>query len=184
MESLCVISFHSAVAAELVKDGYNRGVVLLGNGLGISEIVNEILLQHSSNKKFNALTLILGHGKICTEPQCELLNSSISPEERSSNYYTKGGVFRVTSRVFLIDLLTERLPADLIDCLICLDCHQLAFEKNSVESFCMSLYLRKCRSDSKCFGVSDRPDLLGTTIKFKLDDIKINCFLVEMQFIL
>lgn len=74
--------------------------------------------------------------------------------------YLYGGVLSITSRIMLIDLLKERIPAHLITGIMILDAHRIA--EFSLEAFIIDLFRSKNKVSSPpgypllCLGGSDK----------------------------
>lgn len=131
----------------LMLDTMDDDVIFIhGRGLGVERMFLNHLIMYSDQK---LLTIVLN-----TSPQDEayflsrlkltnvpcfpkVVNSDVSTKDREA-VYLEGGVQFLTSRIFLVDLLTNRAPVQNIACIMIYHAHQvlLSFQ----ESFILRLY--------------------------------------------
>ena len=110
------MSFHAAILSQLVEED---GLAVLGEGMGLSRLLSASLRLQAAQG--GGLVLVLG----CAEwqkravvqelaaegtPAPPDVTADVSLAERLASYSAGGCVF-VTTRILVVDLLTQRLPA-------------------------------------------------------------------------
>ncbi|CAF2914166.1 unnamed protein product [Rotaria sp. Silwood2] len=135
---------------EIILQLYHEdGLLLLARGLGLERIFCEIMKLYCAEHN---LVFILG----CTDVEQtyfieQLINDGIDPAPRiitadisihdRKELYIQGGLFFVTARILTVDLLTDRIPIDLITGLLVYRAHRIT--DSSPESFIVRLYRHK-----------------------------------------
>lgn len=109
-------TYHAAILAQLVEED---GLAVLGEGMGLTRLLSASVRVHAAQG--GGLVLILG----CAEwqkravvqelgaegtPPPPDVTADMSLSERLA-YYSAGGSVFVTTRILVVDLLTQRLPA-------------------------------------------------------------------------
>ncbi|CAF1127805.1 unnamed protein product [Adineta ricciae] len=128
---------------------HEDGLLILARGLGLERIFCEMLKLYCAEHN---LVFILG----CTDveqnyfieqlihqgidPPPRVITADISIHERKE-LYLQGGLFFVTARILTVDLLTDRMPIDLITGLLVYRAHRIT--DSSPESFIVRLYRDK-----------------------------------------
>ncbi|EPS61217.1 hypothetical protein M569_13581, partial [Genlisea aurea] len=151
------VQFHEQVIGDLLEDP-SGGLVVLSAGLGLPKLVFSLLGLHDSSQ---GSVLILN----ATNSQKNLIDidsrfSSITAELQANqrlSLYTSGGIFFITARILIVDLLTQRLPTTAVAGIILLNAHSLS--DTSTEAF----IVRIMRSSNRSLYVrafSDRPQAM------------------------
>ncbi|WKX93729.1 hypothetical protein Q1695_011189 [Nippostrongylus brasiliensis] len=104
-------------------------IFIHARGLGLERLFFNHLLMYSDQK---LLTVVLN-----TSPQDEVINADVSTKDREA-VYLEGGVQFITSRILLVDLLTERVPVKNIAVVLVYRAHQIL--SSFQESFILRLY--------------------------------------------
>uniref|UniRef100_A0A0K0DMS5 ERCC4 domain-containing protein n=1 Tax=Angiostrongylus cantonensis TaxID=6313 RepID=A0A0K0DMS5_ANGCA len=119
---------------------------VLPKGLGVERMFLNHLIMYSDQK---LLTIVLNTSphdeayflsrlKLANVPCLpKVVNADVSTKDREA-VYLEGGVQFLTSRIFLVDLLTDRAPVENVACIMVYHAHQvlLSFQ----ESFILRLY--------------------------------------------
>ncbi|CAF1473771.1 unnamed protein product [Rotaria sordida] len=135
---------------EIILQLYHEdGLLILAKGLGLERIFCEIMKLYCAEHN---LVFILG----CSDVEQtyfieQLINDGIDPPPRiitadisindRKELYIQGGLFFVTARILTVDLLTDRIPIDLITGLLIYRAHRIT--DSSSESFIIRLYRHK-----------------------------------------
>ncbi|XP_037318967.2 DNA repair endonuclease XPF [Pungitius pungitius] len=125
------------------------GLLVVAEGLGIDRILLQFMRVYSEQ---GSLVLLLN----TTTPEQEYfteqlrvegvthlprtVTSEVSSAERY-NVYTEGGVLFVTSRILVVDFLTDRIPAHLISGILVYRAHKII--ESFQEAFILRLYRQK-----------------------------------------
>ncbi|XP_053550306.1 DNA repair endonuclease XPF [Bombina bombina] len=128
---------------------HEDGLVITARGLGIDRILQHFLRLHCDP---GSLVLVLNTHTAEEEYLIEQLRSEgvthlpriITNEIASSerhNVYTQGGVLFVTSRILVVDFLTDRIPANLITGILVYKAHKII--ESCQEAFILRLYRQK-----------------------------------------
>ncbi|XP_067224956.1 DNA repair endonuclease XPF [Chanodichthys erythropterus] len=125
------------------------GLLITAEGLGIDRILLHFMRVYSEE---GSLVLLLN----TTTPEQEYfteqlraegvshLPQTVTSDVQSSdryNVYTKGGVLFVTSRILVVDFLTDRIPAHLITGILVYRAHKII--ESCQEAFILRLYRQK-----------------------------------------
>ncbi|XP_076154557.1 DNA repair endonuclease XPF [Alosa pseudoharengus] len=125
------------------------GLLVTAEGLGIDRILLQFLRVYSEE---GSLVLLLN----TTEPEQEYFTEQLRAEgvshlprtvtsevQGSERYdvYTQGGVLFVTSRILVVDFLTERIPAHLISGILVYRAHKII--ESCQEAFILRLFRQK-----------------------------------------
>ncbi|XP_066520593.1 DNA repair endonuclease XPF [Hoplias malabaricus] len=125
------------------------GLLVCAEGLGIDRILLQFMKVYSEE---GSLVLLLNTTTAEQEYFTEQLraegvnclpqtvNSDVQGNERYS-VYTGGGVFFVTSRILVVDFLTNRIPANLISGILVYRAHKII--ESCQEAFILRLYRQK-----------------------------------------
>ncbi|KAE9416301.1 hypothetical protein Angca_002441 [Angiostrongylus cantonensis] len=131
----------------LMLDTMDDDVIFIhGRGLGVERMFLNHLIMYSDQK---LLTIVLNTSphdeayflsrlKLANVPCLpKVVNADVSTKDREA-VYLEGGVQFLTSRIFLVDLLTDRAPVENVACIMVYHAHQvlLSFQ----ESFILRLY--------------------------------------------
>ena len=147
-----MLNFQRDVLTELHSED---ALSIIGKGLGLNTIVEQFIALYQDSRCF---VLVLN----CTATQedrlqsrgIKIVNNSTSTNERLG-LYLSGGVFVVTSRILVVDLLMSRIPAHLITGILVLNAHNIGEYSN--EAFIIKLFRQKnCEGFIKA--VSDCPE--------------------------
>ena len=106
----------------------------MAEGLGIERILLNIIKLYSSSTHFvliintneeeeNFLLMKLKEANVLNLPK-RITTETLSINERVQEYM-KGGCFFITSRIFVMDLLTSRIPVDLISGILVYKAHKI-----------------------------------------------------------
>lgn len=153
----------------------NNALIILGSGMGSDLIINALLKACNQT----SLVIVLSPSKTLPFSLAELsgeITSECSSRERSK-IYLKGGSVYVSSRMFIVDLLNERLPVHLITGIIVLDAHLVTSTSN--EAFILYVF-RQFNSQGFIYGFSESPHLfrLNNTLEKSLISMQMqSCFL-------
>eukprot|EP00095_Tigriopus_kingsejongensis_P010571 snap_masked-scaffold1137_size60140-processed-gene-0.6 protein:Tk10571 transcript:snap_masked-scaffold1137_size60140-processed-gene-0.6-mRNA-1 annotation:"dna repair endonuclease xpf" len=126
------------------------GLVVAAKGLGLEQVFASLLKVYSDAGN---LVLVLGTSereeeyfieRLQADPAVQLqpkkITTDIGTSERS-RVYLQGGVLFVTTRILVVDLLTERIPVHLITGLLLYRAHQTA--GSCQEAFILRLFREK-----------------------------------------
>jgi DNA excision repair protein ERCC-4 len=158
----------------------NDGLVIMAEGLGIERIfLNFIKLYCDPSHLVMIINTNEAEEKYylnkLKEDNVDYLPTKITNETHSvaerQTSYMKGGCFFITSRILVVDLLTDRVPIDLINGILVAKAHnivdncqetfilRLFRQKNKV--FCLIKYLLRFKDNVKVFFLPlNRKDLL------------------------
>ncbi|XP_041359609.1 DNA repair endonuclease XPF-like isoform X2 [Gigantopelta aegis] len=149
---------------QIFLDAFHEdGLLILARGLGIDRIFVNFLKIYSDP---GSLVLVLN--TLSTEedyfieqlesdgvkPLPRIITNEFKASERQS-MYLQGGVLFLTSRILVVDLLTDRVPIDLVTGILVYKANRIL--ESCQESFILRLYRQKNKSGFiKAF--SDNPD--------------------------
>ncbi|KAF7557520.1 hypothetical protein G7046_g6006 [Stylonectria norvegica] len=150
-------------------------LVVLARGLGLMRLVTNLL--HSYDAAGNNLIVIVGaedrengwigealaeHAAISMSPKARgltVVNTDFQSVGAREKMYAGGGIFSITSRILVVDLLTSLLPPETITGLVVL--HADRAIATSLEAFILRVYRQKNKVGFlKAF--SDNPDPFTT----------------------
>ncbi|KAM9838116.1 DNA repair endonuclease XPF [Aulostomus maculatus] len=127
----------------------NDGLLVVAEGMGIDRILLQFMRVYSEH---GSLVLLLN----TTAPEQEYfteqlrvegvthLPRTVTSDVQSTdryNVYTEGGVLFVTSRILVVDFLTDRIPADLISGILVYRAHKII--ESCQEAFIIRLFRQK-----------------------------------------
>lgn len=128
----------------------NDGLVIMAEGLGIERLfLNFIKLYCDPSHLVMIINTNEAEEKYylnkLKEDNVEHLPTKITNETHSvaerQTAYMKGGCFFITSRILVVDLLTDRVPIDLINGIIVAKAHNIV--DNCQETFILRLFRQK-----------------------------------------
>ena len=94
-------------------------------------------------------------------PHFQVVGSSVTGDRRSQ-MYAHGGVISVSSQIFLIDVLRDQLPTNLVSCVLLCNAHTL--DEDGMEAF--GLYVLKRKNPQIMVkALTDRPELVVNRIE-------------------
>lgn len=128
---------------------HEDGLIVTARGLGVERILlsflklhcdpeNLVLVLNSSAKEEEYFIEQLENAGVSPLPK--IITNEYSTNERRS-IYMQGGVLFVTSRILVVDMLTERLPIDLVTGILVYRAHKIV--ESGQEAFIMRLYRQK-----------------------------------------
>ena len=143
-------------------------LVIFGRGLG-SQIAIEEFLKMIQNKVPCPLVFIVGASESdLSSFKLSSISADCAPTTRS-DLYNKGGVYAITGRILLTDLLTHRLVSEAITGIVIVDVERAG----DLEYFCVRKFREKNRKGF-LLAVSERPDRIGRS-----EDLLKNLFLQD-----
>ncbi|XP_044485744.1 DNA repair endonuclease UVH1 isoform X2 [Mangifera indica] len=150
-----VLGFHEHIITDLLEES-SGGLVVLSSGLSLPKLISSLLLLHSPSQG----TLLLLSSSSSLKSQILHFLSPHSPNHIPSeitadlsvshrhSLYSSGQIFFITARIFIVDLLTQKLPTSHIAGIIILNAHTLSdsstetFICRIVKSFNKKAYIR------------------------------------------
>ncbi|KAL6579018.1 DNA repair endonuclease uvh1 [Orobanche minor] len=149
-----MVKFHEHIINDLLEDP-SGALVVLSAGLGLPKLISSLLSLHDPSQ---GSVLILNaspsqKNSININSQFPSITSDLPTHHRFS-LYTSGGIFFITARILIVDLLTQRLPATSIAGIILLNCHSLS--DTSTDAFIVRI-LRSANRSVYVRAFSDRP---------------------------
>ncbi|KAF9930842.1 hypothetical protein FBU30_011209 [Linnemannia zychae] len=163
------LPFQKEIVAELVAED---ALLILAKGLGLRSILgaflqiysqpqNLVLLINTTLEEENALREDLLRSSGIDKGGASYfksITSELSLAERS-DLYRHGGVMAITSRILVMDLLTGRVPVQLITGILVANAHRVTAA--STESFILRLF-RQSNSEGFVKAFTDQPEVLST----------------------
>ncbi|KXH31676.1 DNA repair protein [Colletotrichum simmondsii] len=150
-------------------------LVVLARGLGLMRLVTNLL--HSYDAAGNNLIILVGaedrennwigealaeHAAISQSPNARgltVVNTDFTSVGAREKMYTRGGIFSITSRILVVDLLTNLLDTEKVTGLIVLHADRVV--ATSLEAFILRIYRQKNKAGFlKAF--ADNPDPFST----------------------
>ncbi|ROT34765.1 DNA repair protein rad16 [Sodiomyces alkalinus F11] len=150
-------------------------LIVLARGLGLMRLVTNLL--HSYDAAGNNLIIIVGaedrenawigealaeHAAISMSPKARgltVVNTDFTSVGAREKMYARGGIFSITSRILIVDLLTSLLNPETITGIMVL--HADRVSTTSLEAFILRIYRQKNKIGFlKAF--SDNPDPFST----------------------
>ncbi|PNH38287.1 hypothetical protein VD0004_g8535 [Verticillium dahliae] len=150
-------------------------LVVMAKGLGLMRLVTNLL--HSYDAAGNNLIIIVGaedrenawigealaeHAAISMSPKARgltVVNTDFTSVGAREKTYARGGIFSITSRILIVDLLTSLLNPETVTGLVVLHADRVV--ATSLEAFILRIYRQKNRAGFlKAF--SDNPDPFAT----------------------
>ncbi|XP_042021263.1 DNA repair endonuclease UVH1-like isoform X2 [Salvia splendens] len=143
-----MVQFHQHIISDLLEEP-SGGVVVLSAGLGLPKLVSTLLTLHDASQ---GSVLILNaspsqKASIDADSHLPSITADLSLPHRLS-IYTSGGIFFITARILIVDLLTRRFPTTALAGILLLNAHSLsdtsteAFIVRILRSLNRSLYVR------------------------------------------
>ena len=128
----------------------NDGLLVMAEGLGVERVLlnfiklycdstHLVLIINTTEEEENFLLLKLKNAKVLDLPK-RITTETLTINERVQAY-TKGGCYFITSRIFVIDLLTERIPIELINGILVYKAHRIV--DSCQETFILRLFRQK-----------------------------------------
>ncbi|CAI9095598.1 OLC1v1031586C1 [Oldenlandia corymbosa var. corymbosa] len=162
-----MVQFHEHIITDLLEDSQG-GLVILSAGLCLHKLVASLLHLHhpsqgsllilSSSPSQKSSIIRSYEATIPPSQSSQSIPSEITsdlPAHQRLSLYSSGGIFFITTRILIVDLLTHRLPTTSVAGIILLNAHSLS--DTSTEAF----IVRILRSSNRTLFVrafSDRPD--------------------------
>ncbi|KAF6844529.1 DNA excision repair protein ercc-4 [Colletotrichum musicola] len=150
-------------------------LVVLARGLGLTRLITNLL--HSYDAAGNNLIIIVGaddrennwigealaeHAAISMSPNARgltVVNTDFTSVGAREKMYARGGIFSITSRILVVDLLTNLLDTEKVTGLVLLHADRVV--ATSLEAFILRIYRQKNKAGFlKAF--SDNPDPFST----------------------
>ncbi|XP_033737580.1 DNA repair endonuclease XPF-like [Pecten maximus] len=135
---------------QIFLDGYHEdGLTVLAKGLGVDRIFLNFLNAYSDEAN---LVLVIGTSSTEEEyfleqlendnvkPLPKVITNEISATDRQ-NVYMQGGVLFITSRILVVDLLTDRVPLDHVTGILVYKAHRIV--ESGQEAFILRLFRQK-----------------------------------------
>ncbi|CAA0841874.1 DNA repair endonuclease UVH1 [Striga hermonthica] len=149
-----MVQFHEHIISDLLEDP-TGGLVVLSAGLGLPKLVSSLLSLHDPSQ---GSVLILNaspsqKSSIDAASRFASITTDLPAHHRLS-LYTSGGVFFITARILIVDLLTQRLPTTSVAGIILLNAHSLS--DTSTEAFIVRI-IRSSNRSVYVRAFSDRP---------------------------
>jgi hypothetical protein len=162
---LAMLGFHEQMVSELVEAD---GVTVLAAGLGLTKVLASLLRLHVQEKS-GELVLLLS----TSDEQRQALREELQeqdataalPLEINNEYtslermqcYAKGGVFFITSRILIVDMLNERVPLSKVAGVVVNNAHRLS--ESCAEAFIVRLF-RHANKVGFVRAFSDKPQAM------------------------
>ncbi|PIN08691.1 Structure-specific endonuclease ERCC1-XPF, catalytic component XPF/ERCC4 [Handroanthus impetiginosus] len=149
-----MVRFHEHIISDLMEDP-SGGLVVLSAGLGLPKLISSLLTLHDPSQ---GSVLILNASS--SQKNSIDINSHFSsitsdlPAHHRLSLYTSGGIFFITARILIVDLLTQRLPTTSVAGIILLNAHSIS--DTSTEAFIVRI-LRSSNRSLYVRAFSDRP---------------------------
>ncbi|KAK4400488.1 DNA repair endonuclease UVH1 [Sesamum angolense] len=149
-----MVQFHEHIISDLLEDP-SGGLVVLSACLGLPKLISSLLRLHDPSQ---GSVLILNaspaqKNSIDIDSQFSSITADLLLHNRLS-LYTSGGIFFITARILIVDLLTQRLPTTSVAGIILLNAHSLS--DTSTEAFIVRI-LRSSNRSLYVRAFSDRP---------------------------
>ncbi|CAM6067285.1 unnamed protein product [Sphagnum tenellum] len=160
-----MLGFHEQMVSELVEAD---GVTVLAAGLGLTKVLASLLRLHVQEKS-DELVLLLS----TSDEQRQALREELQdqdataalPLEINNEYtslermqcYAKGGVFFITSRILIVDMLNERVPLSKVAGVVVNNAHRLS--ESCAEAFIVRLF-RHANKVGFVRAFSDKPQAM------------------------
>ncbi|CED82579.1 Structure-specific endonuclease ERCC1-XPF, catalytic component XPF/ERCC4 [Phaffia rhodozyma] len=145
-------------------------LLIVAKGLGLRKIVctllkiydgekNLVLLINASPDEENGIGELLGIMGV-RKPGLRKITHEMPSKERNE-LYLQGGIFSITSRILIVDLLTKNVPTEMITGLMVL--HAEKVNQTSQEAFIVRLY-RQSNHQGFLKAFSDEPEHFNATM--------------------
>ncbi|RKP19690.1 hypothetical protein ROZALSC1DRAFT_28734, partial [Rozella allomycis CSF55] len=165
----------------------NDALFVLAKGIGHDSIISTLLkafaspqvlvfLVHASSEQEQSfISIFKAQGWDLNNFKC--VNSDLTAKARSQ-MYEKGGVFSITSRILVMDLLKEHIPIEKTTGMLILNAHTITDE--TLEAFAMRLYRQK-NKNGFIKAVTEKAE--GLTIGFARLEKTLKClYLTDVKF--
>ncbi|KAI6043131.1 hypothetical protein EDC04DRAFT_2962374 [Pisolithus marmoratus] len=160
-----LLAFHKEIL-EKIHDPSTSELLLLARGLGLRRIVctlmkiydspqNLVLLVNATPEEEAAIGEELGIMG-CRKPGLRVIGYEMGKRDRQ-DLYKKGGLFSVTSRILVVDMLQSDIPIELITGILVL--HAERVTALALEAFIVRLYREK-NSTGFLKAFSDQPEYI------------------------
>ncbi|GMH29781.1 hypothetical protein Nepgr_031624 [Nepenthes gracilis] len=163
-----MVKFHEHIISDLIENS-NGGLVVLSSGLALPKLIASLLFLHSPDQ---GTLLILS--ATATQKQSILLSfSTFNPQNPNPNVpteitselaarqrdalYNSGGIYFITSRILIVDLLTSKIPTSKIAGILILNAHSLP--ETSTEGFIVRI-IRSLNRAAYIRAFSDKPQAM------------------------
>ncbi|KAG8363989.1 hypothetical protein BUALT_Bualt19G0079700 [Buddleja alternifolia] len=155
-----MVQFHEHIIGDLLEDP-SGGLVILSAGLGLPKLISSLLLLHdpsqgsvlilnASPSQKNSIEIT---SQISSSSAAASITADLAVNHRLS-LYTSGGIFFITARILIVDLLAQRLPITSVAGIILLNAHSIS--DTSTEAFIVRI-LRSSNRSLYVRAFSDRP---------------------------
>jgi DNA excision repair protein ERCC-4 len=129
---------------------HNDGLLVLAEGLGIERIflnivklycspTHFVLIINTSEEEENYFLSKLKQANVVDLPK-RITTETHSINERTQAYM-QGGCYFITTRILVVDLLTDRIPVDLINGILVYKAHKIV--DSCQETFILRLFRQK-----------------------------------------
>ncbi|XP_019105059.2 DNA repair endonuclease UVH1 isoform X2 [Beta vulgaris subsp. vulgaris] len=160
-----MVQFHEHIISDLLEDE-NGGLVILSSGLSLSKLIATLLSLHSSDQGTLLIlsanpsqrkSILLSNPNPNPNPNFNggpiEINTELPSHQRHA-LYSSGGVYFITSRILIVDLLTSKIPTSKIAGILILNAHSLT--ETSTEAFIVRI-LRSLNRNAYIRAFSDKP---------------------------
>ncbi|KAL1410200.1 DNA repair protein RAD16 [Vanrija albida] len=172
------LSFHKTIIREICRPQGDH-LLIMAKGLGLRRTYDrkeDLVIVINANPGDEAgIGDELGIMGV-REPGFRILTYEMSTKDREE-MYRRGGLFSVTSKILVTDLLKGTVPVDLITGIVVL--HAETVRAGSSEEFAIRLYRRKNQSGF-CKAFSDEPEVFAHGLS-PMKDMLINLNMNEVM---
>lgn len=159
-----MLKFYEQIIGDLLEDS-SGGLVILSGGLGLFKLISYLLHLHDPSQGSLLIlsaspsqkSSILRNYQDTPNLETPISTSEITfdlPAPQRLSLYGSGGIFFITARILIVDLLTYRLPTTAVAGIILLNAHSLS--DTSTEAFIVRI-LRSSNRSLCVRAFSDRP---------------------------
>ncbi|XP_022893938.1 DNA repair endonuclease UVH1 [Olea europaea var. sylvestris] len=159
-----MLKFYEQIIGDLLEDS-SGGLVILSGGLGLFKLISYLLHLHDPSQGSLLIlsaspsqkSSILRNYQDTLNLETPISTSEITfdlPAPQRLSLYGSGGIFFITARILIVDLLTHRLPTTAVAGIILLNAHSLS--DTSTEAFIVRI-LRSSNRSLYVRAFSDRP---------------------------
>lgn len=140
------LDFQKEIVEKLINED---GLLILGKGLGIRKIIAQLLqvycapsylvfiINHSMDSANYILDVLQQRG-IDEDKLPKIITTKCSASERQQLYTMTGGVFFITSRILIVDLLNKRIDPKIITGFVICNAHSVT--ETSIEAFIIRVF--------------------------------------------
>ncbi|KAL9242755.1 hypothetical protein vseg_016724 [Gypsophila vaccaria] len=156
-----MVQFHEQIIAELIDDQIG-GLVVISSGLCLHKLVSSLISLHSpdhgtllilSSNQFQRKSISINPNLVVGPTE---INSELPAQQRHA-LYASGGVYFVTTRILIVDLLNAKVPTSKLAGIVILNAHLLS--ETSTESFIVRI-LRSFNRGVYVRAFSDKPQAM------------------------